>query len=77
MKDGRQRDTVLSEGVELSEEETLILRNLDIALGLYRSLPRVTETELRTLGATDRVLRDMLYARATSRDRQGEMTARA
>lgn len=77
MKDGRQRDTVPSGGLELSEEETLVLRNLDSALGLYKSLPRVTETELRTLGATDRVLRDMLYARATFRDRRRELAAGA
>lgn len=77
MKEGRPRGSGPSEELMLSEEEALVLRNLDSTLGLYRGLPRITETELRTLWATDRVLRDMLYARATSRDRRGEVAAGA
>lgn len=75
MKEGRLRGSGLSEELVLSEEEASVLRNLDSTLGLYRGLPQITETELRTLWATDRVLRDMLYARATSRDRRGEVAA--
>ena len=65
---GRQRCSETPHGLGLNEEESLVLQSLDGALGLYRDLPELTETELRTLWATDRVLRDMLCARAVGRD---------
>ncbi len=74
MATGRQGGLGLVEGPGLNREESLVLRSLDGALGLYRGLPELTETELRTLWATDQVLRDMLCARAMGRDRRGELS---
>lgn len=74
MASSRQPEPETSQGLGLNEEEALVLRSLDGALGLYRGLPELTETELRTLWATDRVLRDMLCARTVGRDRQREVS---
>lgn len=77
MSSCRRGDPDLSESLGLSEQETVVLQSLDGALGLYRRLPELTEAELRTLWATDRVLRDMLCARAIGRDRREEVAGRA
>ncbi len=68
MATSRKEDLELSVDRGLNEREALVLRSLDKAIGLYRGLPELTDTELRTLRATDHILRDMLCARGVGRE---------